>query len=43
MESLLTAELSRGLILVLVTHDVAQAARMGQQSLHIASGKAVAA
>lgn len=43
VESLLAAELSRGLILVLVTHDTAQAARMGRQTLHIVSGKAVAA
>ena len=28
--------------LVLVTHDAAQAARMGQQTLHIVGGKAVA-
>lgn len=43
VESLLAAELARGLILVLVTHDAAQAARMGRQTLHIAGGKAVAA
>ena len=43
VESLLAEELSRGLILILVTHDAAQAARMGQQTLQIASGKAVAA
>ncbi len=42
VESLLAEELSRGLILVLVTHDAAQAARMGQQTLHIVGGKAVA-
>jgi len=43
VESLLAEELARGLILVLVTHDAAQAARMGHQTLHIASGKPVAA
>jgi len=43
VESLLAEELARGLILVLVTHDAALAARMGQQSLHIVGGKAVAA
>ncbi len=43
VESLLAEELARGLILVLVTHDAAQAARMGQQTLHIVGGKAVAA
>jgi ABC-type iron transport system FetAB ATPase subunit len=43
VESLLAKELARGLILVLVTHDAAQAARMGHQTLHIASGKPVAA
>jgi ABC-type iron transport system FetAB ATPase subunit len=42
VESLLAEELARGLILVLVTHDAAQAARMGQQTLHIVGGKAVA-
>ena len=42
VESLLAEELARGLILVLVTHDAALAARMGQQSLHIVGGKAVA-
>lgn len=43
VELLLAEKLSRGLILVLVTHDAAQAARMGQQTLHIAGGKAVGA
>ena len=42
VESLLAEELARGLILVLVTHDAALAARMGQQTLHIVGGKAVA-
>ena len=43
VESLLTAELERGLILVLVTHDLAQAKRMGNQTVHIRDGKVVAA
>lgn len=38
-ESLLFTLLQDGLILVLVTHDAAQADRMGNQTLHIASGK----
>jgi ABC-type iron transport system FetAB ATPase subunit len=41
VEAVLASELAGGLILVLVTHDAAQAARMGQQTLHIANGKAV--
>ena len=43
VESLLSAELERGLILVLVTHDLAQAERMGNQTVHIRDGKVVAA
>jgi ABC-type iron transport system FetAB ATPase subunit len=43
VEALLASELARGLILVLVTHDAAQAARIGQQTLQVADGKAVAA
>ena len=43
VESLLTAELERGLILVLVTHDLAQAKRMGNQTVLIRDGKVVAA
>ena len=43
VEALLTSEQARGLMLVLVTHDAAQAARMGHQTLHIAAGKAVPA
>jgi len=39
----LAAELERGLILVLVTHDPAQAGRMGNQAMHIKDGKVVAA
>ena len=41
VESLLATLMQRGLILVLVTHDQAQAERLGNQTLHIAHGKAV--
>lgn len=39
VESVLTELLQAGLILVLVTHDSAQADRLGNQTVHIAHGK----
>lgn len=39
VELLLAAQMREGLTLVLVTHDPAQADRLGNQSLHIAHGK----
>ncbi len=42
VESLLANALKRGLILILVTHDAAQAQRLGNQTLRIAAGKVVA-
>jgi ABC-type iron transport system FetAB ATPase subunit len=43
VESLLVIERQRGMILILVTHDAEQATRLGNQTMHISSGKAVAA
>lgn len=42
-ESLLTTELERGLILILVTHDPAQADRLGNRTMHIKHGKEASA
>lgn len=39
VESLLLTRLREGLVLVVVTHDSAQADRLGKQTLHIAGGK----
>jgi len=43
VESLLATALERGLILILVTHDAAQAERMGNQIMRIEHGKVVPA
>lgn len=43
VERLLAAKMRDGLTLVLVTHDPAQAGRLGNQMLHIAHGKEVPA
>lgn len=43
VESLLASLIEGGLILVLVTHDPAQATRMGNQTMQIAHGKPVSA
>jgi ABC-type iron transport system FetAB ATPase subunit len=43
VESLLASELERGLVLILVTHDPAQAERLGNQTMHIKDGKVLPA